>query len=89
MKSVRRIAAHTVGITGFGDIGRAVANRIRGFGPAKIVAHHPYVHQNTADLYGINLVSLEELLTTSDYITLHTSLTEETRHIINKDTLKN
>ncbi|MAI41466.1 MAG: hypothetical protein CMP95_03315 [Gammaproteobacteria bacterium] len=44
MKSVRRIAAHTVGITGFGDIGRAVANRIRGFGPAKIVAHHPYVH---------------------------------------------
>ena len=44
MKSVRRIAAHTVGITGFGDIGRAVANCIRGFGPAKIVAHHPYVH---------------------------------------------
>ena len=88
MKSVRRIAANTVGIIGFGDIGRAFANRIRGFGPAKIVAHDPYVHQNTADLYGVNLVSLEELLTASDYITLHTSLTEETRHIINKDTLK-
>ena len=88
MRTVRRIAAHTVGIIGFGDIGRAFANRIRGFGPAKIIANDPYVDQNTADLYGVNLVGLEELLTTSDYITIHTSLTQETRHIINRDTLK-
>ena len=88
MKTVKRIAAHTVGIIGFGNIGRAFANRIRGFGPAKIIANDPYVHQNTADLYGVTLVSLEELLATSDYITIHTSLTEETRHMINQDTLK-
>ncbi len=87
MQTVRRIAAHTVGIIGFGDIGRAFANRIRGFGPARIIACDPYVEQSTADLYGVQLVSLEELLTNADYITIHTSLTQETRHLINEKTL--
>ena len=44
--------------------------------------------RTTADLYGVQLVSLEELLKESDYISIHTSLTEETRYIINEDTLK-
>ena len=88
MRTVRRIAGHTVGVIGFGDIGRAFAMRIRGFGPAKIVAHDPYVPQTTADLLGVQLISLEELLKESDYISIHTSLTAETRHIINEDTLK-
>ena len=88
MRTVRRIAGHTVGVIGFGDIGRAFAMRIRGFGPAKIVAHDPYVPLTTADLLGVQLISLEELLKESDYISIHTSLTAETRHIINEDTLK-
>jgi len=87
MQTVRRIAAHTVGIIGFGDIGRAFATRIRGFGPARIIACDPYVEQTTADLYGVQLVSLEELLTNADYISIHTSLTQETRHLINEKTL--
>ncbi|PDH35653.1 MAG: hydroxyacid dehydrogenase [OM182 bacterium MED-G24] len=88
MRTVRRIAGHTVGVIGFGNIGRAFAMRMRGFGPARIIAHDPYVPQTTADLYGVQLVSLEELLKESDYISIHTSLTEETRYIINEDTLK-
>ena len=88
MRTVRRISGHTVGVIGFGNIGRAFAMRIRGFGPARIIAHDPYVPQTTADLYGVQLVSLEELLKESDYISIHTSLTEETRYIINEDTLK-
>ena len=60
MKSVKRSAAHTVDIIGFGDIGRAFANRIRGFGPAKSVAHDPYVHQNTPHLAGFSPLFLEE-----------------------------
>lgn len=87
MQTVRRIAGHTVGIIGFGNIGRAFAMRIRGFGPARIIAADPYVEQTTADLYGVKLVPLEELLRASDYMTVHTSLTEETRHMINADTL--
>ena len=84
---LRRIAGSTVGIIGLGNIGRAFATRIRGFGPERIVAHDPYVPQTTADLYGVQLVSLDELLTSSDYITIHTPATAETHHLINADTL--
>ncbi|MDP6822793.1 MAG: C-terminal binding protein [Dehalococcoidia bacterium] len=85
--NLRRIAGSTVGIIGLGNIGRAFANRIRGFGPERIISYDPYVPQTTADLYGIQLVSLDELLTSADYITIHTPSTGETHHLINADTL--
>ncbi len=84
---VRRIAGHTVGIIGFGNIGRAFANRVRGFGPAEIIAYDPYVPQLTADVYGVRMVTLDELLSHSDYVTIHTSATEETRHLIDANAL--
>jgi D-3-phosphoglycerate dehydrogenase len=86
-ESVQRIAAHTVGIIGFGNIGRAFATRARGFGPSRIIACDPYVNQSTADLYGVQLVPLEELLADADFVTIHCSSTEETRHLINAATL--
>lgn len=86
-ESVRRIAGHTVGIIGFGDIGRAFAGRVRGFGPSQIVAYDPYVAQTTADLYGVRLVPLDELLTTADFVTIHCSATEETHHLVDADAL--
>lgn len=86
-RSVRRIGGHTVGILGFGNIGRAFATRIRGFGPAEIIAFDPYVPQHTADLYGVRMVSFDEFLANSDYITIHSSATEETRHIIDAQAL--
>lgn len=79
---VQRIAGHTVGIIGFGDIGRAFANRVRGFGPAQIVATDPYVRQSTADLYGVKLLPLDELAAVADFITIHSSATQETRHLV-------
>jgi D-3-phosphoglycerate dehydrogenase / 2-oxoglutarate reductase len=88
MQTVRRIAGHTVGIIGFGNIGRAFAMRIRGFGPSQIIACDPYVEQTTADLYGVKLVGRDELLQSADYISVHTSLTNETRHIIDEAALK-
>ena len=87
LTGARRIAGHTVGIIGFGNIGRAFATRIRGFGPARIIAYDPYAEQVTADLYGVKLVPLEELLAEADYVTIHCSATDETRHMINKNTL--
>ena len=86
-RSVRRIAGHVVGIVGFGNIGRAFATRIRGFGPAEIIAHDPYVEQTTADLYGVKLVDFEDLLSRADYITIHSAATTETRHLFNSNTL--
>lgn len=84
-ETVRRIAGHTVGIIGLGNIGKAFATRIRGFGPARIIAADPYVSQTTADLYGVEMVDLDTLLRESDYMTIHTSATAETHHIIDGD----
>ncbi len=77
-----RIAGGIVGILGFGNIGRAFATRVRGFGPARIVAYDPYVPQTTGDLYGVKMVEFDELLSTSDFVSAHTPLNEETHHIL-------
>jgi len=78
VNSVRRIAGHVVGIVGFGNIGRAFATRIRGFGPAEVIAYDPYVEQTAGDLYGVRMVDFEEILERSDYITIHCSATTST-----------
>ena len=84
-RSVRRVAGHVMGIVGFGNIGRAFANRIRGFGPASIIAFDPYVEQSTADLYGVRMVTFDEILSTADFFTIHCSATTETHHLIGTD----
>ena len=85
---LRRIAGSTVGIVGLGNIGSAFAQRVRGFGPYRIVAYDPYVPQTAADLYGVELVSLDELLTESDYVTVHTPATDETHHLFSTDAFR-
>jgi D-3-phosphoglycerate dehydrogenase len=85
---IRRLSGHTVGIIGFGNIGRAFATRVRGFGVRRILAFDPYVKQLAGDLYGVELVGLNELLTESDFISIHCSATDESRHLINAATLK-
>ena len=82
---LRRIAGTTVGIYGFGNIGRAFSNRIKGFGPEKIIAHDPYIPQSVADLYGVKLVSFDELISESDIITVHSPATAENNHAFNLD----
>jgi D-3-phosphoglycerate dehydrogenase len=85
---MRRIAGNTVGIFGLGNIGRAFAQRIRGFGPARIIAHDPYVPQTAADLYGVQLVDFDTLLAESDFLTVHAPATAETHHIFNVDAFR-
>ncbi len=87
LESVRRIAGHTVGILGFGDIGKAFAARVRGFGPARIIACDPYVRASSAQIHGVELMTLEEMLTQADFVSVHCSATEETRHLLNAKTL--
>ncbi len=82
-----RIAGGTVGIIGFGNIGRAFATRIKGFGPERTIAYDPYVPQTSADLYGVKLVDLDTLLRQSDFISVHAPSTKDTHHIINRDSL--
>ena len=81
--TMRRLSGHTMGIVGFGNIGRAFATRIRGFGVSRILAYDPYVNQLAGDLYGVSLVDFDTLLSESDFITVHCSATEESSGLFN------
>src|SRR5438105_6479278 len=71
----------TLGIVGLGSIGREVVKRARAF-EMRIVAHDPYVTSHIAKDLGVELMSLGELYSQSDYITLHVSLTPETENLL-------
>ena len=72
----------TLGILGLGRIGLEVAKRARGFG-LEIIGSDPFVSAAVARENGIRLVSLDELIAGSDYLTLHVGLTPQTAGIIN------
>jgi len=70
----------TLGLIGLGRIGRGVAKRALGF-DMKVLAYDPYVDEDSVE-GGITMVSFEEVLQKSDYVSLHAALSEETRHMI-------
>jgi phosphoglycerate dehydrogenase-like enzyme len=80
------LAGKTIGILGFGRIGRAVAQRARGFS-LRVIAHDPSLKPAEADT-GVELVSLDELLVQSDFLTLHATLTPQNRGLIGEAQLR-
>jgi D-3-phosphoglycerate dehydrogenase len=78
-----QLTGSTVGIVGYGQIGRGVAQRLQGF-ETTILAHDPMV----AEADGVELVSLDELIARSDVVSLNTALTDETRHLVDRDRLR-
>jgi D-3-phosphoglycerate dehydrogenase len=76
----------TLGILGLGRIGLEVARRAKGFG-MELIGSDPFVSAAVARENGIKLVTLEELLAGSDYLTLHVGLTPQTTGVINSKTL--
>jgi len=78
-------AGATLGIVGLGRIGRAVARRAQAFSMT-VLAHDPhYAPGDKVD--GVTIASLEDLLATSDVVSLHVPLMEATRHLIDEDAL--
>lgn len=73
----------TVGIIGTGKIGKVFADICKGFG-MKILAYDKFPDPES----GLSYVSLEELFSRSDILSLHCPLTEETNHLINADTIR-
>ncbi|MCZ7667426.1 MAG: hypothetical protein M5U34_09545 [Chloroflexi bacterium] len=72
----------TLGVIGFGRIGRLVTERAQAFG-MEVIAYDPYVSEEVGQGLGVTLVDLEDLFSAADYITLHTAYTPETDKIIN------
>src|SRR5262247_4689265 len=81
------IHGKTVGIVGFGRIGRAVARRALGFGMRVLYQDAVAADAATERELKASRVDLSTLLRESDFVTLHTPLIPETRHLINRETL--
>ncbi len=75
----------TVGIIGFGNIGRAVAQRCRGFDMKVVYYDNRRAPPEVEERLDATQVSLDELLSESDIVTLHLHLNDETRHLIDAD----
>ncbi len=72
----------TLGIVGYGRIGQAVGKRAAAF-DMNVVAYDPYISADVVSKIGGQLVSLDELFAQSDFISLHSVITDETRGMIN------
>jgi D-3-phosphoglycerate dehydrogenase / 2-oxoglutarate reductase len=83
----RELSGKTLGVVGLGNIGRIVADRARGL-RMNVIGYDPVVTPERASEFGVELVSLEQLLSRADAITVHTPLTAETKGFINDETLK-
>ncbi len=73
----------TLGLVGFGKVARAVAERAKCFG-LKVQTTDPFISPEFASEHGVELVSLEELLSSSDFVSLHVPLTKDTRGLFSK-----
>ncbi|GAB3445072.1 2-hydroxyacid dehydrogenase [Streptomonospora sediminis] len=76
----------TVGLVGYGAIGRIVARILRAF-EAEVLVSDPFTDPGTAAEDGVRLVELDELLTSSSVVSLHARLTPQTRNLIDGDKL--
>lgn len=82
-----RLSTQTLGIIGMGNIGRVVVQKAKAFG-LKVIVFDPYLAAEKAIEGGAEKVDLNELLSRSDFVSVHCPLTEETRHLISTPQLK-
>lgn len=79
------LVGKTLAIMGFGKVGSEVARRAKGLG-MDIIAHDPYAPVDRARAIGVDLVSFDEAISTSDFISLHMPLTPVTEKLFNDET---
>ena len=82
----REISGKTVGLVGFGRIGKRFAELLSGFG-VNLLVYDPYVKEEALKAYHATAATLEDLLAKSDVVSLHLPSTPETRHLINAERL--
>ncbi len=85
-QTIARLRGRVLGIIGVGRIGSAVARRTAPLG-FRLLGHDPYVPDERLAELGVEPTALVDLLKQADYVTLHTLLNDETRHLLNGDRL--
>jgi D-3-phosphoglycerate dehydrogenase len=81
------IYGQTLGIIGCGNIGRLTARKAQAFG-LRVLGNDPYLEKSLASQYGITLMSLPKVLREADYVSLHTPLDKQTRHLMGEAQFK-
>jgi (S)-sulfolactate dehydrogenase len=82
------VSGRTIGLVGFGAIARETAARADALG-MRVVAFDPYLPEDSCHWRATKRVTFEALLSTSDIVSVHTPLTDETRHLINAESIRN
>ena len=77
----------TLGVVGLGKIGALVAQRALAFG-MRLVAYDPFISEERARVMGVELMSLDDLLAQSDFITIHLPKNKETTNLLNSESMK-
>jgi D-3-phosphoglycerate dehydrogenase len=77
----REVTGKRIGILGLGNIGKIVADRARGL-HMEVLAYDPFLSVSAANELDVQKVDLDQLFAEADYVTIHTPLTEETRHLV-------
>lgn len=80
------LTGRTLGLVGFGNIGQEIA-RIAAPLEMRMVAHDPYATQETANALQVDLLELDQLLKTSDFVCVCCALNKDTRHLLNRERL--
>lgn len=83
----RSMAGRTIGIIGFGNIGRQLFRKLQGFNCKAFFVYDPFVKKEDMPEGATYAASVEEVLRSSDIVTLHVPLIPSTKHLINKDNL--
>ena len=84
-KRVYRLSNSTLGLLGFGRIGKRISEKAMSFG-MNVIAYDPFLKQNNVD--GVKLLDLNQVLSNSDFISLHLPLNDQTNHIIDDKQFK-
>ncbi|MFI5057336.1 MAG: C-terminal binding protein [Candidatus Acidiferrales bacterium] len=84
---IHRLRGSVLGLVGFGRIPQLVAPKAQAFG-IKVIAFDPYIPLEVMRRAGVEKVEFDELLKKSDYISIHSPLVPETRHLFNADVIR-
>jgi D-3-phosphoglycerate dehydrogenase len=81
LKPLHRLSGQTLGLIGFGNIARALVPKAKAFG-FRIIAYAPHVPHILFETFKVESVELDQLLEESDFVSMHTALTRETKHMM-------